>query len=362
MVARRTWLASGVLALLLLGSGFESVAFAAAKVVAAPGWYESSEAAPEARRRAGRWADALDMRMVQVLSTDADDRYAETIAVFEHAEPIPAARFDDEVSAQATLAAMAEGLVGTQAPEQSGMRETASGHAIAWAQWIVDDVTYECVLAPSGTSASLVVASMLTGERERERAEFDAIYADLAGVSAPLPSFSLVGWRLGGLALWIALALALHGVMLRFTDRERDHRQAGLRAAGLLALLVAIGTPIARGLLVQRELALQVAGTSIGAMSTWIAVAGLSVVGLHVLLAQRFDRGLVQSAPATGAFASGTYSTADMVRSTIQKAALRDAAASSGAWARTRRPAGRSRPDTDESHLHVVDDDDERPL
>jgi hypothetical protein len=360
MHARR-WLVGGVLALLLLGPGLEPSAQAAAKVIVAPGWYESSEATPEARRRAQRWADALGMRMVQVLSTAADDRYAETLAVFEHAEPIRAARFVDEAAARATLAAMVEGLVGTQPPEQSGMRVTAEGHAVAWGQWIVDDVTYECVLAPSGASASLVVASMLTSERADARAEFDAIYAQLEGVTPPVPSFSLVGWRVGGVGVWVVLALALHGVMLRFTDRERDHRQAGLRAAGLVALLVVLGTLAARSLLVQRELALQVANTSVAAMLSWLVVAGMSVVGLHVLLAQRADRGLVQSAPATGAFASGTYSTADMVRSTIQKAAMRDAAASSGAWARTRRP-GAPAQETDESHLHVVDDDDERPL
>jgi hypothetical protein len=362
-VHARRRLLGGVLALLLLGPGLEAVAHASAKVVAAPGWYESSEATPEARRRAQRWADALGMRMVQVLSTDDDDRYAETIAVFEHAEPVRAERFADEAKALATLATMVEGLVGTQPPEQAGMRETASGHAIAWGQWIVDDVTYECVLAPSGASASLVVASMLTSERASARAELDAVYAELEGATDAVPAFSPTGWRLGGVGLWVVLALALHGVMLRFTDRERDHRQAGLRAAGIVALLVVIGTLVARSLLVQRELALQVANTSVGSMLGWIGVAGLSVVGLHVLLAQRADSGLVQSAPATGAFASGTYSTADMVRSTIQKAALRDAAASSGAWARTRRPPGAGRNhDTDESHLHVVDDDDERPL
>ncbi|MFV8751380.1 hypothetical protein ACNOYE_12615 [Nannocystaceae bacterium ST9] len=340
----------------------------AATRVVADDWLESADAAPEARRRASRWADALGLRMVQVLSTDPDDRFAETIAVFERAEPVSAEAFASPELALASLSAMVEDLVGASEPVASELRSLPSGERVVWAQWIVDDLAYECVLAPSGETASLIVAAVLASQVGSERAELDRIYAELEGVTAAMPSFSLPAWRWGALGLWLALAAGLHVLMLAFVDRDRDHRQAGMRATLILLPVVALGTLLARGLLLERELALTHAGTSVAGLLTWIGATGMCVAALHVLLAQRADRGVVRSAPTTGAFASGTYSTADMVRATIQKAALRDPAASSGAWARPRRPDASDSSvapigpyDTSESDRIIVDVDDRFP-
>jgi hypothetical protein len=329
----------------------------AAVRVAAIDWLESSDAAPDARRRAGRWAEALDLRMVQVLSTDADDRFAETIAVFERSAPIPEQAFATQEQALASLAGMVGELVGTTPPVASELRTLASGERIVWAQWIVDDLAYEFVLAPSGETASLIVVAVLASQLSAERAELDGIYASLEGVTAPMPVFSLPIWRWGWLALWLALAAGLHVLMLAFVDRHRDHGQAGIRAAGLLVPVIVVGTLIARALLIDRELALTHAGASVTGLVTWIGVTGLCVAAVQVLLAQRVDRGVVRSAPASGAFASGTYSTADMVRSTIQRAAIRDPSSSSGTWARSQRLPD----DTSDSQRIIVDDADRLP-
>jgi hypothetical protein len=56
----------------------------------------------------------------------------------------------------------------------------------------------------------------------------------------------------------------------------------------------------------------------------WIGVIGLIVAGVHFLLASRLDRGQVQSAPKSGAFASGIYSSADL-RSSVSRPDLRGA-------------------------------------
>jgi hypothetical protein len=336
--------------------------------VIASDWRESSEAAPEARRRASRWTDALGLRMVQVLSTEPDDRFAETIAVFERNEPIAADVFAQPEQAIASLSEMVGGLVGTTPPIASELRTLASGERIVWAQWIVDDLAYECVLAPSNDSASLIVVAVLADQLDTERAELDRIYASLEGVTAPMPAFSLPVWRWAPLALWATLALGLHMLMLRFVDRDGDHWQAGTRAVAILVPVVFIGTLMVRSLLLERELALTHAGTSVTGLVTWIGVLGLCVVGLHVLLAQRADRGVVRSAPASGAFASGTYSTSDMVRSTIQRAALRDPSASSGSWARPQRldPDDSSHlfgtePGIGESQRIIIDDAERLP-
>jgi hypothetical protein len=66
------------------------------------------------------------------------------------------------------------------------------------------------------------------------------------------------------------------------------------------------------------------------------------VVGVHFLISSRFDRGVVQSAPSTGAFASGTYSRTDMMRSMSRSGVhgrSADLAESSGSWPR---PPGRA--------------------
>lgn len=355
------------LLLIVLVSLLADPARAAVRVIASD-WRESADAAPDARRRASRWTDVLGLRMVQVLSTDPDDRFAETIAVFERAEPIPAQVFARPEQAIASLRDMVGDLVGTAPPKASELRTLASGSQIVWAQWIVDDLAYECVLAPSNDSASLIVVAVLASQLGDERAELDRIYASLEGVTAPMPAFSLPVWRWGSLALWVALAIGLHVLMLRFVDRDRDHRQAGMRAALILAPVVLAGTLVVRSLLLERELALIHAGTSVMGLTTWIGVVGLCVVGLHVLLAQREDRGVVRSAPASGAFASGTYSTSDMVRSSIQRAALRDPSASSGTWARPRRPDLDSssnvfgaEPGISESQRIIIDDAERLP-
>ena len=324
------------LLVVFLVSLIASSASASVEVIAS-GWRSSAEAAPEALRRASRWTDVLGLRMTHVLSTDPDDRFAETIAVFERPEPIPAHAFASPELALASLAPMVRDLVGSEPPLASELRTSTSGHSILWAQWIVDDLAYECVLAPSGDTTSLVVAVVLASELGQERAELDEIYEHLQGVTAAMPAFSLARWRFGTLALWLGLAALLHLSMLAFVARHHDHRQAGLRAAALLLPLVGGGTLLGRSMLLERELALHHAGASVEGLLMWIALSGVCVAALHSMIAQRFDRGVVRSAPATGAFASGTYSTADMVRSTIQKAALRDPSASSGAWARPRR-------------------------
>ncbi len=326
----------GTLLLLLLIALVAAPANAALRV-AADQWLENADAAPEARRRATRWAELLGLPMVQVLSTEPDDRFAETIAVYERDEPVHERVFADPERALVALTAMVDDLVEGAAPVASELRTLPSGERIVWAQWIVDDLAYECVLAPSGATTSLIVTAVLASQVGSERAELDRIYAGVAGLTAPMPEFSLTQWRWGSIAIWLGLAVGLHLLMLAFVDRHRDHRQAGMRAALVLLPLVGIGTLASQSMLASRELALTHAGTSVAGLMTWIGVTGLCVVMLHVLFAQSRDRGVVRSAPTSGAFASGTYSTADMVRSTIQRAALRDPSASSGAWARPRR-------------------------
>jgi hypothetical protein len=358
--ARLAW----CLLMLVLLSLVAEPARAAVRVVAA-GWLESGDAAPDARRRASRWTEALGgLRMVQVLSTPADDRFAETLAVFERSQPIPDEAFATSEQAVTSLTSMVGELVGTDPPVASELRTLASGERIVWAQWIVDDLAYEFVLAPSGDSASLIVVAVLASQLSTERAELDRIYESLQGVTAPMPEFSLWLWRAGSVGVWLVLAACLHVLMLAFVDRDRDHRQAGMRAAAILVPVMLIGTLLARGPLLERELALTHSGTSLAGMLTWIGLSGLCVVALLVWAAQRADRGLVRSAPATGAFASGTYSTADMVRSTIQRAAIRDPAASSGTWTRPRRPGhdatGLSLDDSTSDSQRIIVDDAER--
>jgi hypothetical protein len=102
--------------------------------------------------------------------------------------------------------------------------------------------------------------------------------------------------------------------MLRFVDQDDDHATAGRRASMINLVLVAIGSVAAYVTMGTRELAIVGSGSSVAAMTTWIVVAGIVVVGVHFRISSRFDRGVVRSAPTSGAFASGVYSRTDMIR------------------------------------------------
>ncbi|HVI03969.1 MAG TPA: hypothetical protein VM869_35000 [Enhygromyxa sp.] len=315
------------LAVLLLAAwtivGWPAIADAAARVIVPNEWGESAAAAPEAQRRARSWQDALGLRLAQVVSAPEGDRFAETVAVFERSEPVSEDVFASEATAVAALADAVADVVGSEAPERSELRSTSSGAQIVWAHWTVDDLSYECVLAPSGETATIVIAAVLASQAEVERPRLSAVFEQLEGVSAPMPRFSLLGWRLGSIIMWLALGLGLHATLLQLADRENDHGHAGVRASGINLVLVVIGTAIAAVLLRDREAALIHAGSSVAGLAVWIGVAGLIVAGVHFLLASRLDRGQVQSAPSSGAFASGTYVTADVLRSTTTRSGMR---------------------------------------
>ncbi len=325
---------SAVLVIGLLASS--GPAHAAVRVAASQTWLESNDAAVEARRRAGRWSEALGLRMTQVLSSGPDDRFAETVAVFERAEPLPEAVLDDETRALARMSELVGAVVGFDDPEALELRTLDSGAKIVWARWIVDDLAYECVLAPSGETTSVVIMAVLADELPRQRAALDQALVGLEGVSQPIAEFSLPAWRWGSLALWLILAAGLHASMLAFVDRERDHRQAGHRAALLLLPVVVLGCVAAWLWLRGQEPAVLAAGTSVPKLLGWIGVWGLAAVAGLLLVASRFDRGLVRSAPASGAFASGTYSTADLLRSSTTRSGVRRGAGKGGAGAGSR--------------------------
>lgn len=299
-----------------------TLAHAAARVVAPRGWGESAMAAPEAQRRASDWQAALGLRLTQVVSTPEGDRFAETVAVFERSTPVPAEAFANEAAAIAALSTVVANIVGTEPPEQSELQRTSDGAQLAWGRWIVDDLSYECVLAPSGGTASVVITAVLASQADSHRSVLANVFRELEGVSAPMPSFSLSGWRIASVIVWLAVAFGLHAVMLPFGDSDHDHRQAGTRAAGIGLALVVLGTGAAGLLLRGRELALVHAGSSVAGLAVFIGVSGLTVVGLHFLIAARFDRGPVRSAPSSGAFASGIYSNADLMRSSITRSGM----------------------------------------
>ena len=300
-----------------------TLAQAAGRVVAPRGWAESSAAAPEAQRRASRWKDALGLRLEQVASAPDDDRFAETVAVFERPDPVSAEVMEDEQTAVAELGRVVANVVGADPPEASGLSTTSTGEVVIWARWIVDELAYHCVLAPTGDDATVVIMAVRARELDDELGRLETMATTIDGVTAPMPRFSLTAWRGGALLVWLALALALHAAMLRYVDQEDDHSQAGRRASVINLGLVVVGTLIAYFGLAGRELAISHAGGSREGLTMWVAVAGMIVAGAHFLIASRFDRGVVQSAPESGVFASGVYSNADILRSSITRTNMR---------------------------------------
>lgn len=289
------------------------VSLAAVELAVPSEWDVGGAAATEAQRRANAWSQALDLPLEQVAASPFDDRFSETIAVFERPDPVPAAIFEDDDAALALLSELSRPIVGTGKPSEAFMRETLSGHRIAWGRWVRDDINYDCVLAPSGGSSSLVIMAVRANSLEDYRSTFEQATTGLVGVTEAMPSFSLWGWRVGSVLVWVCLALGLHSLMLRYVDHDADHSTAGSRAALLvLPLFIVSGLVVYFGL-AGRTLAIEHAGSSLEAISVWVAVSGMCVAGVHYLVASNLDRGVVQSAPASGIYASGVMSSASMV-------------------------------------------------
>ena len=323
--------------LLVLMLGWPVLAQAAARVVAPLGWSESASAAPEAQRRASDWTAALGLRLEQVVSESEEGRFVETVAVFERPSPVPAQVFASEEAAIGALGDVVANLVGEEPPDAGELRTIQSGEQVVWARWTIDELIYECVLAPSGDTATIVIMAARPNDFGFQRERLDEMVASLEGVTAPMPSFSLAAWLVGAVLVWLALALGLHAMMLVFVDQDHDHKQAGTRASVITLGLVILGTLGAYLTLSGREFAIVHAGGSLNGLTMWIIVAGIIVAGGHFLITSRMDRGVVRSAPETGAFASGTYATSDVLRSSITRTNMRlraeDLAASSGSWA-----------------------------
>ncbi|PRQ04439.1 hypothetical protein ENSA7_51000 [Enhygromyxa salina] len=325
------------------------VAQAAARVVAPLGWAESARAAPAAQRRASEWKDALGLPLEQVASERDNDRFVETVAVFERPEPVAELVFTSEEAAIEALALVVAPVVGEQPPVAGEIRTVATGEQVVWAQWSVDEVTYECVLAPSGDTATIVIMAVLPSDFGFQRERLDEIVSSLEGVTTPMPKFSLVSWLVGAALVWLALALALHALMLAFVDQDHDHKQAGTRASVIMLALVVVGTVAAYVQLGDRAFAIAYAGGSLNGLTMWIFLTGIIVAGGHFLIVSRLDRGVIRSAPETGAFASGIYSTSDVLRSSITRTNMRmrteEPAAASGSWAAA--PSEAQPPDED---------------
>ena len=289
------------------------VSLAAVELAVPSEWNVGGAAATEAQRRANEWSQKLNLPLEQVAASPFDDRFIETIAVFERPDPVSAATFDSDDAALALLSELARPLVGTGKPSEAFMRETLSGHRIAWGRWVRDDINYDCVLAPSGGTSTLVIMAVRANSLEDFRSTFEQATTGLVGVSEAMPSFSLWGWRAGSILVWVCLAFGLHTLMLRYVDHDRDHSTAGSRAALMLLPLFIVSGLVAYLGLGSRTLAIEHAGSSLEAVSVWVAVSGMCVAGVHYLVASNLDRGVVQSAPASGIYASGVMSSASMV-------------------------------------------------
>lgn len=289
------------------------VSQAAVELAVPSEWEVGGAAATQAQRRANEWSQALNLPLEQLAASPFDDRFIETIAVFERPEPVSATIFDNDDAALAALAELARPIVGTGKPSEAFIRETLSGHRIAWGRWVRDDINYDCILAPSGSTSSLVIMAVRANSLEDFRSTFEQTTTGLVGVSEAMPNFSLWGWRVGSILVWVCLALGLHTWMLRYVDHAGDHSTAGSRAAlVMLPLFLVSGLAVYFGL-ASRTLAIEHAGSSLEAVSVWVAVSGMCVVGVHYLVARNLDRGVVQSAPASGIYASGVMSSASMV-------------------------------------------------
>ncbi len=273
------------------------------------GWASERAALEEAQNRAAAWATVTGYRLTAVMSTTADDDFAETLAVFEIAEPLPIDAVVEPGAAQAVLVrAVAPVVDSREAPIEFAIDASSSpGASVFRGTWEVGELTFYCALAPSGPTQSLVVMATRTQEVALHTAAFDSAVASLEGIAAPVTPLPRGTWRFGALLGWLLVGGVVYGGVVATADRSGDHVRNGQRSALVLAVLSMAAGITAYTLLGDQTTSLRLANVSREWMTVEIAAPGAIAAVLLWVLPRMLSGGkVVRSAPSGGAFAGRT--------------------------------------------------------
>lgn len=295
--------------LLGLWLALASVAWAAPLVEPPSGWAEGSAADPRARTRSETWARAWGAELRQVMSTRSRDDFAETLAVLDVAEPIPAEALADLALGRAWLEPRLAAALGPTAVVEGDALELRPrpepGVAVLVARVRDGDRTARVAVAPTGTRHLALVLLVPAAEEVLHARVFDDAVEGLGDLRRPVAPFRHGLLRAIALASWLLVGSAF---AFEWTRRALPHpgaRVAGRQVAAALLVAAALALLVAGTLLGDLAVELSLAGTSPWGMAVEIALGGLAMAGLVLVATELWDRRVrpVASAPEAGTFA-----------------------------------------------------------
>lgn len=269
-----------------------------ASVRAPAGW---ALAEGDARTRIGEWIGARsDARIAAVYTPNADDEFAEILALVEIEGP-----FTDDVDPSTQLMRALAGVPGVDTIDGDAVIVDREGAAPRIrATWQSEPLAFEAELVATGKSRVALLQVTLASEAALYARTFDEARASLVGAAAPVQSFDVGSWRLRMVLASLAIVGAFAVAVWRRPLGLNAKTLGRIGALVVVAIAAVAAWQAARTLAPQIE-ALTQAGSSSDRLVGEIVVAGLATALGFWIVGQVLASGdgPVASAPQRGAFA-----------------------------------------------------------
>lgn len=277
------------------------IASAAVRVDTPVGWRSVDDGA--ARRRVDAWvAERNDVRVLEVLTTEGRDDFAEVMALLEIDGVLDRTQTIEHELARAT-----EGLLPWDATARV-RTDDLEGLPRMQAHWDADGIAYDVALVPSGEHRTLLVQATLASETTLYQAPWATALASMRGATEPVAAFDRASWRRRSALAWAIGGTLLFGLLLWLRPFGVGAITIGRASAAVfLAIAVIVGLAV-RDRLGDSTTALRIAGLSRDTLSAELAAHGIFAAVAAWLVGQIWGRreGVIASAPVIGPFADRT--------------------------------------------------------
>jgi len=311
MVERSLARGRPAIVVVLLGVWLVLAPWAGAAPAFAPpsGWSEGGAANEQARRRADAWALAWNADVRQVMSTRADDGFAETLAILDVAAPIPAEVLTDLDAARTWLAPRVTAALGTSAtldPDGLELRPRPErGVAVLVAHVRQDDRLVRIAVAPHGVRHLAVVLMLPEAEAVLYAGVFDDAVDGLEGLQPPVTPLRRGLLRTVALLSWLLVGSGFAFAWTRRSLPDPGARVAGRQVAAALVATSALVLVLAGWFLGDAAVELALAGSAPWSFALELALGGVVMAVLVLVATELWERRVrpIASAPESGTFA-----------------------------------------------------------
>ena len=286
------------------------LAWAAPAFSAPSGWDEGAAADPQARRRADAWAQAWSADVRSVMSTRADDGFAETLAILDVAAPMPAEALADLEAGRAWLeprVTAALGATATLDPDGLELRPRPErGVAVLVARVRQDDRVARVAVAPLGVRHLAVVLMLPQAEEVLYAGVFDDAVEGLEGLQRPVAPLRRGLLRTVALLSWLLVGGLIAFEWTRRSLPDPGARVAGRQVAAALVATSALVLVLAGWLLGDATVELALAGSTPWSFALELVLGGVIMAVLVLVATELWERRVrpIASAPESGSFAA----------------------------------------------------------